>query len=299
MTWVRIESGFLRHRKIIDLPVGAKMLFVAGLCHSAETGTDGHITAAALRILAAELDVKSTLSKALEDAGLWHKREGGWDIHDYLGYQPSAEDERRRRRENADRMQAWRETKKRRRDGRSNNARNTSQDTSRNAEREGARSDERDASCDGPVTLSPNPKGSSNSSLQREVVGAHGCDDDEKLKAVAAHIAAQRIASLAKPPDNPKAYLRTVTASVVDDHGDAIARHLETFPTIGVIELAAMVEPPPPPRSPDPIETTGAARRERDERLAARARGEACGACAGVGVVEQGDGTYGTCEACR
>lgn len=290
MTWVRIESGFLRHRKIIDLPINAKMLFLAGLCYSAENGTDGFVSHSALRIISAETRVAPRYAADLHRAGLWHKQADGWDIHDYLVYQPSAEQERQRRQVTADRVKSWREKKSSRRNGVT--------ETVTNADGHGVTNEVRNASRNGGVTLSPNPNPSSNSSPQGTVVGEHGCDDD-RIRSIAKLIAHRRIDRLAKPPDSPKAYLRTVTADIVTEHGDTIARKLEAFPTATDQAIAEQIEPPAPPRPPDPLEQSAIAQRKRDARIAAAARGEACPTCDGLGVTDAGDGTFDRCTNCQ
>lgn len=111
MSWVRIEDGFFRHRKVIDLSKDAKLLFIAGLCHCSDQTTDGFISTASLRLIAASVDVKPQVASLLVDVGLWHKQADGHTVHDYLDYQPSAEDERRRKAENADRVKRWRDAR--------------------------------------------------------------------------------------------------------------------------------------------------------------------------------------------
>jgi hypothetical protein len=112
MGWVKIDDAFFTHRKVEGLTKDAKLLFIAGLTWCARGLTDGFISTTGLRTSAALVDVKPTAAKDLVDAGLWHKRADGHDVHDYLKYQPPAEEERQRRREHADRMKQWRESKK-------------------------------------------------------------------------------------------------------------------------------------------------------------------------------------------
>lgn len=289
MTWVRIESGFLRHRKIIDLSLNAKMLFLAGLCYAAENSTDGFISHSALRIISAETRVAPRYAADLHRAGLWHKQADGWDIHDYLVYQPSAEQERQRRQVAADRVKSWRETKSRR-----NASRNGVTDDTSNGVGNAVTTGVRNAPGNGPVTLSPNPNPSSSSSSS-----THGCSDQALMTTICEAIADQRIARLAKAPDNPNGYRRKVVADVAADLGPKIATLVAERPELEPAAIAAIVEPPAPARPPDPIERTGAAQRARDERLAAVARGEACKRCDGTGVVEVGDGTYERCDECQ
>lgn len=119
MGWVRLDDAFFRHPKVANLSKDAKLLFMAGLTYCAGALTDGFVSTAGLRIVAAEAGVKATSSRELVDAGLWHKRGDGFDIHDYLEYQPSAESERKRRAETKERV---RNLRQRRRGGASGNA---------------------------------------------------------------------------------------------------------------------------------------------------------------------------------
>ena len=199
LTWVRIESGFFRHRKVLDLPLTSKLLFLGGLCYSAENGTDGHVSRSALRVLAAELDVKATAARHLEDAGLWHKQADGHDIHDYLVYQPSAEQERQRRQEHAERMKQWRDKKTRRA-------------VSRDMSHEQSQPPPRDASQNMSVTLSPNPNPNpiDKSSSSEPLVGVAGSEEEDFATVEAKRRYAAR---QGEPVNNPAAWIaRTADA---------------------------------------------------------------------------------------
>lgn len=97
MGWVRLDDDFYHHRKVIALSLGAKMLFVTGLCYCAENLTDGFVAAGAAKSLTGMLGIRQSAIRELVDASLWHKREDGFEVHDYLQYQPSGADERARR----------------------------------------------------------------------------------------------------------------------------------------------------------------------------------------------------------
>lgn len=213
MTWVRIESGFFRHRKVIDLPIAAKLLFLGGLCYAAENSTDGHISRSALRVLAAELDVKP-VTTTLEHAGLWHKQADGWDIHDYLVYQPSAEQERQRRQEHADRMKQWRTSKNARtpepegppRDSKRDSARDTSQPESQPPPRDDSRTTS--------VTLSPNPNPNptTKSSSSEPLVDPMANSEEEDFAMAEAR---RRYRERQGPPvNNPEAWIARTANSI-------------------------------------------------------------------------------------
>lgn len=182
MSWVRIEDGFFRHRKVVDLSKDAKLLFIAGLCHCADQTTDGFISIASLRVIAAFVDVKPATAALLVDAGLWHKEAAGFRVHDYLDYQPSAEDERKRKAENAERVRRWRESRK----GARNGGGNALQEPSRN----GAR------------TRSPNPNPislKSRSDLRPPVAGAIETESERAKATALAELALGILANDADP----------------------------------------------------------------------------------------------------
>lgn len=93
MSWVRVDDKAWSHPKFASLSGNAVKLWLFALCWSNGHETDGHIPTQVLRILGGN---KSDAA-ALCAAGLWIKIDAGWEIHDFLKYQPSAEENRRRR----------------------------------------------------------------------------------------------------------------------------------------------------------------------------------------------------------
>ena len=113
MAWVRIDDQFTDHPKAADAgPLGIAMQ-VAALCYANRHLTDGFIShKVAARLLdftgiAIELPCTHdpddshvsgmrvqwlSICDSLVDAGLWEVVEGGWQIHDYLEYNPSRAD---------------------------------------------------------------------------------------------------------------------------------------------------------------------------------------------------------------
>lgn len=90
MPWVRIDDDFFNHRKVLELSLPAKTVFIAGLCHCNSQLTDGFVSAGAARSIVGSLGAPQKVLKELVDAGMWHKRGDGFDVHDYLHYQPPA-----------------------------------------------------------------------------------------------------------------------------------------------------------------------------------------------------------------
>src|SRR5262245_48168555 len=108
MTWVRLADDFNDHPKVLAAGTAGIALFVCSLCWSNKQLTDGYIPLAALRRLV-DLDDPSRVAARLVEVGLWERAPGGFQIHDYEQYQPSAESVREERRKNAERVRAWRE----------------------------------------------------------------------------------------------------------------------------------------------------------------------------------------------
>lgn len=104
MAWVRLADDFPDHPKVVRAGPLAAWLYVCGLSYANRYATDGFIPAAQVRRLADVPDAE-ILADRLVDAGLWERAEGGFQVHDYRDYQPSA-DEVKREREAAARRQA-------------------------------------------------------------------------------------------------------------------------------------------------------------------------------------------------
>lgn len=101
MPWVKLDEDFPRHPKIAKAgPLGLAMQ-VAGLCYCNRHLTDGFIPRS---IAATLLDFEGiglvngmqgedahwkTIADELVEIRLWDVVEGGYEIHDYLEYQPS------------------------------------------------------------------------------------------------------------------------------------------------------------------------------------------------------------------
>jgi hypothetical protein len=110
LAWVKIDDGFLRHPKIVAAGRDARDLYVAGLCYAGAQLTDGFIPTGVLRQLGADADIgdPTTAATRLVATGLWHAVDGGWRVHDYLDYQPSAKQVKAQRAASAARVAKWR-----------------------------------------------------------------------------------------------------------------------------------------------------------------------------------------------
>lgn len=98
MSWLRLDDEFAENPKIAPLSDRAFRFHVAALCVCAAKLTDGKMSRKAVRVLAATLEVDAKRRTVeLEQAGLWIAGEDGWQINDYLDYNPSAEEVRAKR----------------------------------------------------------------------------------------------------------------------------------------------------------------------------------------------------------
>lgn len=110
MSWVKIDDKFPRHPKILRAGPLAGWLHINGLAYCAEYLTDGFIPVQAIPamvdwsthgicFLVSESQFTDSfdrpenisLAQVLVETGVWDKIKGGYQIHDYLKYQPSKE----------------------------------------------------------------------------------------------------------------------------------------------------------------------------------------------------------------
>ncbi|WP_188197270.1 hypothetical protein [Nonomuraea sp. SYSU D8015] len=135
MPWVRVDDQFPVNRKVRPLSDRAFRLYVSALCWCNANLTDGVIGTRELMYVS---DVSSPRRYAdeLVNAGLWSKTNDGWQIHDYLEYQPSAIKVREGREAKKARQERWL----------------ASQKEAREAQRDASQDASRDASGDAPPT---------------------------------------------------------------------------------------------------------------------------------------------------
>jgi hypothetical protein len=110
MPWVKLDDRFPSHRKIALLSDRAFRLHISAICWCAENLTDGHITDRELPLVAKVRGVKAT-AQQLAEAGVWDRTDSGWEIHDYLDYNPSREQVLAERKKNAERQERFRQRK--------------------------------------------------------------------------------------------------------------------------------------------------------------------------------------------
>jgi hypothetical protein len=115
MPWVRLDDRFASHRKVALLSDRAFRLYISALCWASENLTEGKILDRELSVVARVRGLKAAAAE-LQQAGLWDRVEDGWQIHDYLDYNPDRAKIQAEREANAARQQAFRDRKKAARD---------------------------------------------------------------------------------------------------------------------------------------------------------------------------------------
>lgn len=115
--WSKISDDFFRNPKIVAVGRDARDLHIVAICHANEHLTDGFIASHYLRRLAAdaEIDTVQECVTRLVSGGLWHETEGGWQIHDFLEYNPSREEVLKQREDTARRKSDWKQRNSERR----------------------------------------------------------------------------------------------------------------------------------------------------------------------------------------
>ena len=100
MSWVKIDDTAPDHPKMLGLSDRAQAAWMRSLCWSSKQMTDGFLPMVAVRHVAPRNTTTTTLE--LVEAGLWEQNGSGYEVHDYLDYQPSAAEVRERRTQRAE-----------------------------------------------------------------------------------------------------------------------------------------------------------------------------------------------------
>jgi hypothetical protein len=103
MSWVKLDDQFTDHPKIAKAGPMAAWLFVCGLAYCGRFLTDGLIPREQVRRLA-DIDDPMAQAAKLVSVGLWHETSGGFQVNDYLEYNPAAEKVRAERSAAKERM---------------------------------------------------------------------------------------------------------------------------------------------------------------------------------------------------
>jgi hypothetical protein len=102
--WVKLDDQFYMNPKVLAVGPQGVALHLAGMCWTAGQLTDGHIPTHILPTLAGMAGVPQRIHNRLTDEGLWDVVTGGWQIHDWLEWNPSAEKVKAERAAARDRM---------------------------------------------------------------------------------------------------------------------------------------------------------------------------------------------------
>lgn len=110
MPWVRFDDDFPDHWKIEPLSDGAYRLHTTAIFRSSKWLTDGYLPKNRLDLVAPRrMKRPGKYVSELEGAGLWEPTDDGWQLHDFLDYQPSKEQVTAERKKTAERQKRWRE----------------------------------------------------------------------------------------------------------------------------------------------------------------------------------------------
>lgn len=90
MAWLKLDDGFAQHPKVFELSDAAFRAHVAALCYAGRFLTDGFLSSAVARGLTVTATPK--VLAELVRSGLWEDAAGGYQIHDFLHYNPSRAD---------------------------------------------------------------------------------------------------------------------------------------------------------------------------------------------------------------
>lgn len=108
MPWARFDDNYPNNRKVRPLSDAAYRLDSSAICWSNANLTDGFVRDDELEVVS---DVKKP-RPAVEELvlrGRWDKTEAGWQIHDFLDYNPSREQVLAERAKAAERQRKARE----------------------------------------------------------------------------------------------------------------------------------------------------------------------------------------------
>jgi hypothetical protein len=87
VTWIKLDDGYAEHEKLLEAGPHALALDIRGMCYCARRLTDGLVPSGAIPALMVDLDPGAL--EALLRVGRWEEAKGGYQIHDYLVYNPS------------------------------------------------------------------------------------------------------------------------------------------------------------------------------------------------------------------
>lgn len=122
MAWAKLDDGMPTHPKVMAAGPLAFALDVAAICYSNKHLTDGHIAEHVLPAVLPGMNKPKRHADRLVEVGRWSEIEGGWVIHDFHDFQPTAAHQREvsRKRAEAGSKGGSKSTSKRRASGKQN-----------------------------------------------------------------------------------------------------------------------------------------------------------------------------------
>lgn len=102
MTWVKLDDQFPDHPKVVKAGGDAAWLHVTAICYANRHLTDGFIPEGQV-IRLSDRRNPAKLAAELVKVGMWETAVGGWMIHDFLDWNPSAAEVKKRREKERDR----------------------------------------------------------------------------------------------------------------------------------------------------------------------------------------------------
>jgi hypothetical protein len=116
LSWVRLDDGFADHPKVLSIGKTALAVHVWAICYCARHLTDGFVSLGALSgcpWVSKRSALESALGR-LEGAGLWKRQGNGFEINDYLDFNPTAAKVKAKRAAAAERQARWRDNQEKR-----------------------------------------------------------------------------------------------------------------------------------------------------------------------------------------
>lgn len=89
MAWLRIDDRVRTHPKLVAAGPAAAWFWFCGICYCREHLTDGVIPRGIVATLAPGVRGTKALADRLVAAGLWHVHPDGYEVHDFLDWNPT------------------------------------------------------------------------------------------------------------------------------------------------------------------------------------------------------------------
>lgn len=106
MSWAKLDDAIYSHPKILRANLQAVGLYALSIAYSARHDLDGALPAEAVAMLARG---DRSLADQLVELGLYELQQNGYKIHNFLKYNPSARQIRKRQKEQRERVRKHRE----------------------------------------------------------------------------------------------------------------------------------------------------------------------------------------------